>query len=408
MKIVKAEMKYKSSWSKDHGIKRILIKGVKRAKEYLDAYNMLKSQMHTNQMKRMLTEIKHSKSKAIGRWTAAEIYRQYLSLRAQLYEIQLFKQMYEEYTVNKTFGFSVDSNDLAQDLANDFKEMDAWSKSTHGFAYTSGYCTQYKSWTKNDLTWPNWAIQQCISRYGKEHSTRNQVCCGMWRYDPSYYSGSYYWDKNKKLSQKCDYSWDSGTGCYSNYTKGSFTKGNTSWGSWVGSKYAPSGYLMCGFRPNFERSLGGGDDTALDGLEIKWCKASYWYSQSSTYLYRSGTLFGTWRGWQMCPSGSYATSMRVRGERSIDGDDTAMNGLHIYCRSLNWSYRGSTKFDGIWGSWTSWTPETRGYFIYRADLRVEKCSDCDDTAANQFSVSTKAVHEKGYWKSRTFNMNEFK
>ena len=44
------------------------------------------------------------------------------------------------------------------------------------------------------------------------------------------------------------------------------------------------------------------------------------------------TLWGTWQSWQMCPAGLAVRGIRTQVQTDQgDGDDTALNGLELYC-----------------------------------------------------------------------------
>lgn len=66
--------------------------------------------------------------------------------------------------------------------------------------------------------------------------------------------------------------------------------------------------------------------------------------------------------------------MRVRFEgRRGRGDDTALNGIHIYCRNYeDWSDGVEiTIHDGYWGDWRPWKGEERNYYITGSRVRFE-------------------------------------
>ena len=56
----------------------------------------------------------------------------------------------------------------------------------------------------------------------------------------------------------------------------------------------------------------------------------------------------------MCPAGWYASDYNIRFEKmQWGGDDTAMNGLQLRCKNpANFSQTTDiTVYDGIWGDW---------------------------------------------------------
>ena len=44
------------------------------------------------------------------------------------------------------------------------------------------------------------------------------------------------------------------------------------WGTWNDGVDCPDGYYVCGMKTRFEGNQGGGDDTALNGIQMKCCK----------------------------------------------------------------------------------------------------------------------------------------
>lgn len=71
--------------------------------------------------------------------------------------------------------------------------------------------------------------------------------------------------------------------------------------------------------------------------------------------------WGDWMGLASCTPGNYVTSMRVKYEdNQRDGDDTALNGLEIRCRNPEDWYQEETRevYSGIWGDWKDWSEET--------------------------------------------------
>ncbi|KAM4677595.1 vitelline membrane outer layer protein 1-like [Discoglossus pictus] len=99
----------------------------------------------------------------------------------------------------------------------------------------------------------------------------------------------------------------------------------------------------------------------------------------------NGGRWGKWGPIAWCPSGFKATgfSVKVEGNQG-KGDDTAMNGIRLYCTSPNvqQDQHYITSLAGPWGYWSapSWCHNS---YLVSFSLRVEEPQgDGDDTAAN--------------------------
>ena len=49
------------------------------------------------------------------------------------------------------------------------------------------------------------------------------------------------------------------------------SSGEAPWGSWTPAEFCPDGYRITGIKAQIESNQGGGDDTALNGVELR-CK----------------------------------------------------------------------------------------------------------------------------------------
>ncbi|KXZ51415.1 hypothetical protein GPECTOR_12g377 [Gonium pectorale] len=125
---------------------------------------------------------------------------------------------------------------------------------------------------------------------------------------------------------------------------------NGFWGDWTDWEYCTAissidqgGSLragkISGFRLRTEGKQGGGDDTALNGIEV-YCETT------RTQKTITSGFWGGWQNWGWCPSGYYAfgAQMRVEGTQG-GGDDTAGNSVNIMCN--NGQAIGS--HGGFWG-----------------------------------------------------------
>lgn len=162
------------------------------------------------------------------------------------------------------------------------------------------------------------------------------------------------------------------------------------WGDWKNwSSPINSERYACGARLRIERWQLLGDDTAANGLELKYCDLSNWWSQEETMVYPG--VWGDWGQWKMCPSGKYIGGANVRFETPQGvGDDTALNGLALYCVDRYWRGGETVVVNyGMWGNWKGWE-YSMGKFINSARVRFEDpVGGGDDTAWNGLQLSIK-------------------
>eukprot|EP00977_Amphora_coffeiformis_P020429 scaffold8253_cov163-Amphora_coffeaeformis.AAC.4 len=103
------------------------------------------------------------------------------------------------------------------------------------------------------------------------------------------------------------------------------------WGSWKPAVMCKPGTYMNGAKVRFEGSQRWGDDTALNGLEIT-CAFPYMPKYELPFFYPARVYDGKWGDWQnwqgrLC---TFVTAARVRFEDPCGGcDDTAWNGLEL-------------------------------------------------------------------------------
>jgi len=106
------------------------------------------------------------------------------------------------------------------------------------------------------------------------------------------------------------------------------------------------------------------------------------------------TNWGDWpQAISMCPEGTYAQGFQIKNE-GFQGpaDDTAMNGLRLYCGTSE-AAPSITSLEGGWGGWGANYFCANGGFINGFQMRLESPDQPDDTAANNIRVycSTNAV-----------------
>lgn len=102
------------------------------------------------------------------------------------------------------------------------------------------------------------------------------------------------------------------------------------WGNWNSSATCTGlGKYLNGAHIRIESPQGGNDDTGANDAEFS-CTGS------STIHAPGGQGWGSWLNWAACPAQSAVCGLAVRFEESQGGgDDTAMNGLELECCSLS-------------------------------------------------------------------------
>ena len=99
-------------------------------------------------------------------------------------------------------------------------------------------------------------------------------------------------------------------------------------------------------------------------------------------------IWGDWGGKYSCPEGSFAKgyTMKVEGDRGTNRDDTAVNGIKLYCADKNGNQTGKvTSSVSKWGSWREGVfCSKKGSFLISSAQKLEKSqgSKRDDTATN--------------------------
>ncbi|XP_056113727.1 vitelline membrane outer layer protein 1-like [Rhinichthys klamathensis goyatoka] len=149
------------------------------------------------------------------------------------------------------------------------------------------------------------------------------------------------------------------------------------WGSWGVISMCPSGTYADAFSLKVESAnYFGGDDTALNGIRL-YCVDRPGANEYTVITSDVGG-WGEWRDKQSCSSGFLNTFwLRVESPRG-SGDDTAANNIDFKCS-------GWVTGDGlVWGEYGDWSPTCEGKGICGLQTRVEESqgSEGDDTALN--------------------------
>ncbi|XP_053627048.2 vitelline membrane outer layer protein 1 [Cherax quadricarinatus] len=103
----------------------------------------------------------------------------------------------------------------------------------------------------------------------------------------------------------------------------------------------------------------------------------------------NGMPWGTWDSTvRFCPPNSYASAFTIKVEDHIDGDDTAMNGIQLYCRSTRNDREVGVRSSAVgnWGVWQGKRECNKGFFK-AIRMRIENAQGRgDDTAANDLEM----------------------
>ena len=98
-------------------------------------------------------------------------------------------------------------------------------------------------------------------------------------------------------------------------------------------------------------------------------------------------IWGDWGKWQYCPKGSFAAGYAMKVEAHRDGrfDDSAVNGIKLYCVNKATGKRVGviTSRVGPWGSWREGASCQGKTVLYATAMSFEPHKkDSDDTATN--------------------------
>jgi hypothetical protein len=122
--------------------------------------------------------------------------------------------------------------------------------------------------------------------------------------------------------QFCNYEYDSFD--YDTVTEGLL-------GDWLRPVVAPSGFYACGMELRNQAYQGDKDDTELNAIKLIFCSLTSWNDKIVEQLNKG--LYGEWDTF-LCPQDTYVYGISAKVVPSKgDGDDTAMNGISLKCKS---------------------------------------------------------------------------
>jgi len=163
------------------------------------------------------------------------------------------------------------------------------------------------------------------------------------------------------------------------------------WGTWGKWEHCPKGSYVYGYKMKSEKKQKeirpDGDDTAMNGIQL-WCYKGDGSGSVNDYLKSSEGPWGDWFSSKKCPTGKPITGFQVQYQKQQGkGDDTALNKVRMYCGNTNENnfIEGSTHTDfGTWRDIVSCKP---GFAVTGLATRVEaRQGSGDDTAMNGLAV----------------------
>ena len=154
---------------------------------------------------------------------------------------------------------------------------------------------------------------------------------------------------------------------------------NGFWGNWGNIATCPDGQFVYGYRLRSENNQHGGDDTALNDIQLR-CSDKTLQENYKT-IHSSYSSWGTFSPLVYCHgSDNPVIGFRMRMEPRVDGDDTTANDVDLYCK------KGGHISAEVNTSWGDLTPELRcpsGQAVMGIATRVEPPQgEGDDTALN--------------------------
>jgi len=158
------------------------------------------------------------------------------------------------------------------------------------------------------------------------------------------------------------------------------------WGDWGKEVVVPAGCYINRIRVRYEAPIGSGDDTALNGIEIQYVSLSGVTPRIEKTAVVHPGHWGEWRDWVNVPDGYYIIGFNTRFEpHRSDQDDTGLNGLEMICKAF-WAddFKRIMIEPGNWGRWTGEKlAPYPNWGVVGLQARVERPKrDNDDTAMN--------------------------
>ncbi|XP_031552365.1 vitelline membrane outer layer protein 1 homolog [Actinia tenebrosa] len=175
------------------------------------------------------------------------------------------------------------------------------------------------------------------------------------------------------------------TGLRSDYVTSISPHANTGWGSWGRADWCPFGHYAYGFQLKVEGNQGGGDDTAVNGIRLHCRSACHKFGGDIT---SSVMVWGNWENSKYCSWNNFlmGVSMKSEPHQGRRGDDTAVNNFQFLCQSIyrHHAIHTLTGHGMPWGHWSSPVHCPKNSYICGIKTQVEGFQGRrgDDTALN--------------------------
>lgn len=165
------------------------------------------------------------------------------------------------------------------------------------------------------------------------------------------------------------------------YARPGHWQGN--WGTWGGWDMCTGNRLVCGIQSKIEGNQGGGDDTGLNAVRLICCNSLPIGRINEQEIFSKQGPHGDWRETQYCPTGSYVSGINMKFEDSVGGgDDTATNAINVRCNDPANTIIMSAYNPG-WGTWKGFGNCPSGEVACGMQTRVEdNQGGGDDTSFN--------------------------
>ena len=171
------------------------------------------------------------------------------------------------------------------------------------------------------------------------------------------------------------------------------------WGEWAASpEFCPEGSFVYGFKLQSEKKQGGSeDDSALNSIELHCRKPNSAFKTKS--ISSSKGFWGDWGSTAWCTSDKPVDGFKVQEEpKQGEDDDSSLNNIALYCKDET-----AAKHASVNTNWGSWKPVQRcpdGFAVVGLKTRVEnKQGDGDDTALNGLELYCQRYSDPGTFDS---------
>jgi len=154
------------------------------------------------------------------------------------------------------------------------------------------------------------------------------------------------------------------------------------WGSFRSDiRFCPDGSFVSGYRLRSENSQGGGDDTAINDIDLYCSRPNS--NEVIAVIWSDHRNWGSWSSPTFCRGNDNPVvgfDVREEGPQG-GGDDTAINDIDLYCKNGGRYISASVKT--TWGSWKPVQKCPSGYAVVGVLTQVEpQQGGGDDTAMN--------------------------